>query len=497
MPYSENAEKATLGAMLFNIESSDMILNTLSADDFYITKHKNLFKSIKRFRDYNNDISVDRIVLEEFLRRENLLEESGGLVYIEELTLNAPTTKSAEKYSEIVKDYSLRRKVIEISDELKNSSLDEAQDIKDTIDHKSSQLDYLSTIGVHADSFEKISNTYPQVLEEILELSKFNIKPGINTGFHSLDELIGGLKPSQYVVVAARPSCGKTAFALSCMNNMIRDTYQIIKKDENNKIIKDVNGNPIIEEKRIKVGFFSLEMPKEDIVRRLFSMASLIKYRDIASNKIVKQEDVNKLYDSIEEYSKISSNFFIYDSVQMSISNIKTAAKTLKRTEDVDILFIDYLSRINTKGIVNGQRAMQGFEIWSAVSRELKNLAAELKIPVVVLTQLNREAETEKPTLANLRDTGAIEQDADIVILLHDPNRNKKDKDSQEQVQDTILTYACSDSDNTLEFSSKNLKHVEAYIAKHRNGSTGKCDLALIGDIIRFSEWDFDRNEAK
>ena len=250
--------------------------------------------------------------------------------------------------------------------------------------------------------------------------------------------------------------------------------------------IEIINGVRTKKSKPVKVGFFSLEMPREDIIKRIFSMISFVPHRKIAENKITDNEGeyATRLFKSIDAFYEQSKNLFIYDSNAMGITNIKAAARKLKKKEDVDIIFIDYFSRINTMNLGNGK--MQSWEQWSVVSRELKSLAFELEIPVVCLVQLNRDAEKARPTLANLRDTGAIEQDADVVILLHDSERAGDAKNTDNANKTATFTGRSKDSDVKINY----YKNIEAVIAKNRNGAIGESQLCFLNEYIRFVDQD-------
>ena len=476
LPHSLDAERATLGAALFSSESRDLILDTLIEDDFYEEKHKYIFKALAEFKNTKNT-SIDAVVFEDHLRKMNLLEKCGGMDYIINLSSNAPVVSHALSYAEIVKENSLRRKGIKFAEDFASESIDVSKDIKNTISDGCNMLSDLSVYGTATDEFMRVSDIIIPISEEIEKQSQLGISPGIKMGFHDIDEKLSGIKKSQYVIIAARPSCGKTAFALSCMVNMLRSNIDQIVT---------INGERTKKSKPVRVGFFSLEMPREDIIKRIFSMISFVPHRKIAENKITEKEGeyATRLYNSIEAFYEQSKNFFIYDSNAMGITNIKAAARKLKKKEDVDIIFIDYFSRINTMNLGNGK--MQSWEQWSVVSRELKSLAFELEIPIVCLVQLNRDAEKARPTLANLRDTGAIEQDADVVILLHDSERAGDAKNTDDTNKTATFIGRSRDCDVKINY----YKNIDVVIAKNRNGAVGESKLCFLNEYIRFVDQD-------
>lgn len=481
LPHDINAEQATLGAALFSLTARDELIDYLTPDDFYEEAHKELFKAISDFKDYNSEsTAIDRVTFGNFLRREGALEKCGGIAYIESLSESSPVPSNAMSYAKIVKENSLRRKVIMAADNARLHSLSPTDDIEDTIEEGVSTFTDLQTYGTSTDEFYNVSNIARQLQNKIEAMNDLGVNTGIKTGFQYLDNKIGGFKESQYVIVAARPSCGKTAFALSCISNILNMPMDIIKKDENGKYFKT--------QKDIKVGFFSLEMPCEDILKRIFSMRSLVPYSLIAQNKLgTNKDDKNRvdLFNAVKQFYSVSSRLFVYDSSNMSIQNIKAAARKLKRQEDVDILFIDYFSRIDAQASIKNTR-MQGFEMWGYISRQLKSLSADLKIPIVCLAQLNREAEKTKPTLANLRDTGAIEQDADIVIMLHNPERNEENQESQDEMRPRRWQYNEPQFPGSVDVQK--VTRIQTIISKHRNGETGSSELCLLGDFVRFVE---------
>lgn len=476
LPHSLEAERATLGAALFSSESRDLILDTLTEDDFYEDKHKCIFKAIQEFKNTKNT-SIDSVVFEDHLIKMNLLEKCGGMDYVINLASNAPVASNALSYAKIVKENSLRRKGVKFAESFASDAMDETKNIEQTVDEGCGKLSDLSIYGTDTDDFIQVSSIVHTLSREIEQQSKLGVSPGINTGFVNIDEKLAGIKKSQYVVIAARPSCGKTAFALSCMINMLRSNIDEIAEE---------NGVRVKKSKPVKVGFFSLEMPKEDIVKRIFSMISFVPHRLIADNKIIDKEGkyANELFNHIDKFYEYSERFFIYDSTAMGINNIKAAARKLKRTQDVDILFIDYFSRINVSNLGGGK--MQSWEQWSIVSRDLKSLAFELGIPVVCLVQLNRDAEKARPTLANLRDTGAIEQDADVVILLHDGERAGDGKKEEEVPKKASYIGRSSDINIAINY----YKLIDAVIAKNRNGAVGDCKLCFLNEYIRFVDID-------
>lgn len=477
-PYSEEAETSLLGTALMYADARDEMLTSLSADDFYIEKHRQMYNVIKGYVEkYGVNSNIDSVTFESFAKSTGLLEKCGGMStftdYIDDHSL---TAKNASKAIEIVKEMSLRRQTIRLSQSINEKAKDETQEINVTIDDATGSFNELSLFGYHNTDFVKVSDIIQKIHADILDMSKAGVESGIKTGFEELDKKTGGFKKGQYIVVAARPSCGKTAFALSCMSYMLDNKVEALYDDKRT----DGDGNFLKDIHDTKVAFFSLEMPKEDIVKRLFSMRSFVSYNLIANNKLSDPEgaEENKLFHAVDRLSKVASNFFISDPESISMPDLRRLARKVKRNEKVDIIFIDYLSRINKRGM---NPRMEDWEVWSEFSRELKDLARELNIPIVCLAQLNREAEGSSPTLANIRGTGALEQDADIVIMLHDPDRTK-DGINGDQMPDYKLYVGDGDARGVV--TKKNT--ISVILAKQRNGETGQSNLVLASDYVRF-----------
>lgn len=476
-PYNEEAEGAVLGSALYYQDSRDEMLTSLEANDFYVEKNKVLYDIIKQYTEQKGvNADIDAVSFESFARSLGALDKCGGMKTVAAYINNSPIPENIPNYISIIKDLSIRRSTIKLSSNMGEKAADETRDIGETIDTATSELNELSIYGSPKSDFVRVSEIISGIHDDILDLSIAGVQSGIMTGFDELDKKTGGFKPGQYIVVAARPSCGKTAFALSCMSymldNQVETLYSDKRKDENGKFLK--NTHPT------KVAFFSLEMPKEDIVKRLFSMRSLVPYKLIADNKLSDPNGVEetKLFNALDRLIGVSSNLFISDPNTISMSDLKRLARKIKRNEDIDIIFIDYLSRINKRGM---NQRMEDWEVWSEFSRELKDLARELNIPIVCLAQLNREAEGSSPTLANIRGTGALEQDADIVIMLHDPDRTKEGINGDQMPGYNLYV---SDGDVQGQITKKNT--ISVILAKQRNGETGSSEIVLASDYVRF-----------
>lgn len=476
-PYNEEAESAVLGSALYYQDSRDEMLTSLEANDFYIERNKVLYNVIRQYTEQKGlNTDIDAVSFESFAKSLGSLEKFGGMSTFASYVNNSPIPENIPSYIEIIKDLSIRRSAIRLSANLTEQASDETKGISETIDAATSELNDLSVYGAPKSDFVRVSDIVLDIHQNILELSEAGIQSGIMTGFEQLDAKTGGFKPGQYIVVAARPSCGKTAFALSCMSYMLDNQVETLYDDKR----RDADGKYMKNSHPTRVAFFSLEMPKEDIVKRLFSMRSLVPYKLIADNKLAQPDGVqeNQLFRAVDRIRNVSTNFFISDPNTISMSDLKRLSRKIKRNEDVDIIFIDYLSRINKRGM---NTRMEDWEVWSEFSRELKDLARDLNIPIVCLAQLNREAEGSSPTLANIRGTGALEQDADIVIMLHDPDRTKEGINGDQMPNYDIYV---SDGDMRGKLTKKNT--ISVILAKQRNGETGSSEIVLASDYVRF-----------
>jgi replicative DNA helicase len=428
-PNDIDSEKSVLGAVLIDSSAINNVAEILRQEHFYKKEHSLIFQSMLELFEKRNPIDV--VTLKDHLTKKGILKEIGGGEYLAELLNSVPTSAYSEHYANIVKSSYVKRKLIEVASRSVETAFENTGEIQELIDNIESSIFALASEYQHRDfipmkeilveSFEK--------LEEFLKTGKTN--RGIPTGFSALDNKLAGLHKSNLVILAARPGVGKTTFALN------------------------IALHAALKEKK-PVGFFSLEMSKEELVDRL-----LVGHADIDAWRLktgkLSDEDTKKLVSAMGELSE--AQIYIDDTPGLSILEMRTKARKLKAEKGLDLLVVDYLQLAN-----GGKRFESRVQEVSYISQGLKNLARELQIPVLSLSQLSRAVEQrgdKKPQLADLRESGAIEQDADVVMFI----------------------YAEEDTDDLLDASQRMVK---VSVAKHRAGATGEIDLLFRGDRVRF-----------
>lgn len=408
MPHSMETEQVVLGVLINDKDKIYEIEDILSLDDFYYENHREIYKGILNLRARDKDI--DLITLSEELRARGVLEKCNGITYLSELSSSAIYLNNLRNYSDIIIDKANRRRVIKACmraiDESHRESLVEqvVEELDDNI-HKA----YSSSA---MEEMEPIMNTLQDTMTQIEAryLDKKEIE-GISTGYKDLDKVTSGLQPGDLIIIAARPSMGKTAFALNIAQYVSRQA---------------------------KVGIFSLEMPKIQLIQRMLAARCLIPLSNIKSGRL-KEEDLQKL---MEGAANLSKRKIFIDDTSTTIATIRGKARLLKHKEGLDVLIIDYLQLIESTGVSNSREQ----EV-AKISRELKRMAKSLKITVIALAQLSRAAESRRdprPMLSDLRESGSIEQDADMVIfpyreVYYDKELKEKNKDNEREVMEIII----------------------------------------------------------
>lgn len=426
-PHDVDAELATLGAILLDWTSANEVISKLNSEDFYVLQNKIVFKALVSLCRKN--VQVDVFTLIDELRRTGELDKVGGEAYIASLTNTVPSSANIDYYAKLVLDKSRRRNLIKISSEIKKSAFDlqkESRFILEDAEKKIFSLaDADQTIQVHA-----MDEIVPKTLENIQNrIKNHGDCTGVTSGFTTLDTMTSGFQKSEFVVIGARPSMGKTALALNMMEHIAVD-------------------------KKIPCGFFSLEMSYEQIGQRLLSQRARIPGTKLR-NGMMQVSELQKLQDAAG--SCFEAPLYIVDIPNMALVDLRTMARRLVHDKHVEIIFIDYIGLITVE---NPQA--QVFEAVSEISKSLKSLARELNIPVVALCQVARSAEGEEPNLSQLRGSGSIEQDADVVMFIH-RERKKTESGEMEAVQDAKLI-----------------------VAKQRNGPIGDVNLLFLNSITRF-----------
>jgi replicative DNA helicase len=426
-PHNDDAELATLGALLLDSEALSTVVRYLRPEDFYKTAHQRIYQGILNLFDRNE--AIDLITLTGELKNNDLLEACGGAAYISRLTSVVPTAANVRYYAQIVQDCSIRRNLGRIAGKIVSDAHDEAQEVRLIIEEAERQI-FEITDRQHTGSFQPAKEVVSRTIEAIEKL--YHTKDayiGIPTGFTELDMLTSGFQNSEFIVIGARPSVGKTALALTMAANMA----------VNNKF---------------PVGYFTLEMSSMALMQRLLASEARIRSNSLRSG-FLKPSDFHKL---TEAASKIyEAPLYIEDTPSLRLLDLRALARRMKHQFDVSIIFVDYLTLITAEN-----RELARHEQIAEISRSLKALARELDVPVVALSQVRRESEGKMPSLADLRESGSIEQDADVVIFLH----RERLTDEHEQAARVIET--------------------DLIVAKQRNGPVGSMKLAFIPEYTKF-----------
>ena len=431
LPHNEDAEKAVLGAILLNSASYDVASEYVSPSDFYHTGHQRLFENIVAYSEARTLKTLDLVSIIDFLKSLGQLAECGGVAYISSLTDFVSTTASVEVHAKIIHSLALRRRFIQLATEFSIAGYDESQEIIKLLDDSEQRLSALSQGSGNDSSDNSVGEFVTKALVNLRERMSGAPSGNLNTGFTDLDKMTdGGFHPTDFIIIAARPSIGKTAFAISIMQSMIVKPYNYT------------------------VAFFSLEMSGVQVSQRLLASLSGIPLKMIRNAAFANQKD-RRFNQIIRAASTLyESKLYIIDKPNMKLSEIRTTSRRLKREQGVQAIFIDYIGLIDAEMPATSKK----FEQVTEISKALKSLARELEIPVVVLCQVTRDAEGDKnePQLNNLRDSGAIEQDADMVMFLH---RSRK-KDEDKFIKDLK--------------GEVSLQPTKVIIAKQRNGETGE-----------------------
>lgn len=439
-PQDLEAEMSLLGSMLYdqNREYIGLVLPIIPRDEsqrLYRPDHRLLFETIVDLYDHNKPIEL--VVMEEELRRRNIFEEIGGREYLIELWNSVASPRNIEHYARIVRDKSLLRDLITATGEITQAAYDENEPAQEVLDHAERTLFEVTE--------QRVTNQPVSIREFIVETfeqiqSDEELVTGVPTGFTELDAMTGGFQFGDLIVIAARPSMGKTALGLSMLEH--------IGVEENHG-----QGHPAV--------FFSLEMSRMQVAQRLLCSKARVDMNKIRHARL-NETEMSQLKQAAD--AMWSRPIFIDDSPSMSIMEVRAKARRLKMLEDIKVIFVDYLQLMcDPAGRENRQQEI------SAISRGLKALGRELEVPVVAMAQLNRQVEgrsTNRPRMSDLRESGAIEQDADVVILLH-REEYYADKKSPEAL---------------AEVKGK----AELIIDKQRNGPTGVVQLHFTPKYTRF-----------
>ena len=431
MPHSVEAEQSVVGAMLMDKDAILAASEIICGDDFYQNAYGVIFDSMVEL--FNEGKPVDLITLQERLKEKEVPPEISSLEFVRDLVAAVPTSANVRYYAQIVSDKAVMRKLIKMNDELSNICYVGNEPLESVLE-KTEKSVFQLLQNRNAGEYVPIRQVVMNALEKVEKASKSKgTVTGIPTGFIDLDYKLSGLQPSDLVLVAARPSMGKTAFVLNIAQ------YVAFKKDKCTAI-------------------FSLEMSKEQLVNRLFSLESQVDAQALRTGNM-KDSDWEKLIEAAGIIGQ--SNLIIDDTPSISISELRSKCRKYKMEHGLDLIIIDYLQLMS--GSVGGRSESRQQEI-SDISRSLKALARELNVPVIALSQLSRAVEQrpdKRPMLSDLRESGAIEQDADVVMFIYRDEYYNKDSEYKKQA--------------------------EIIIAKQRNGPVGTVHLAWLGEYTKFA----------
>ena len=433
LPHDQQAEQALLGAMLIDKDACSEVINIAIPDDFFYDSHKIIFAAMKALQEERQPVDVTTLTT--YLMDKKELDRIGGVNYLLTLSQSVPTTAHTQYYLKILNDKALLRRLIKESTDIITKSYDDIGNMNDFINDV--ERDFLAvTRDRNAGEFKNIDEVVDNVTKRLNILQKNGgIVSGVKTGYRDLDKLTSGFQKGDLVILAARPSVGKTAFALNVANNSSYNSKEA-------------------------VAVFSLEMPAEQLVTRLICCAGSINNDSLKTGSILK-ENPNKYYAAADKV--MHDNLYIDDTPGIKVGEIAAKCRRLKQDVGLKLVIIDYLQLIS--GPNNSKESRQ--QEVSDISRSLKAMARELECPVIALSQLSHAVEQRKgkPMLSDLRESGAIEQDADIVAFLHREDYQNKEKEAET---------------NGL---------TEIVVAKHRNGATADIPVVFEKQYSRFSDY--------
>ena len=436
-PQNIEAEQAVLGAMLIDKEAIAKASEILTSSDFYREAHRVIFNAMLEL--YNKNEAVDMVTVTEILKRDNKLEDIGGLAYITSLANVVLTAANVKYHADIVAEKSVLRQLVRVSTEIAAMGYEANEDVGTLLDTAESRILEISNRKKKAD-FTPINDVLMESVQNIEKL--INNKGGLTglpSGFADLDKLTSGLHPSDFIILAARPSMGKTALALNIVQNVALRAH------------KKIGGEPR------SVAFFSLEMSKEQLGNRMLCAEAGIDSQRLRVGEMG-DKDWDALWGACDLMSK--AKIYIDDTAGITVMDMRSRARRLKAEHGLDLIVVDYLQLMQGSGKRNNSGDRQ--QEVSEISRSLKALARELDVPVLALSQLSRSVEArqvKRPMLSDLRESGSLEQDADIVAFLY-----RED-------------YYNPETEN---------KHTELIIAKHRNGPVDTVNLFFHKQFTKF-----------
>ena len=433
LPHNIDAEKSVLGALLIDCEAAQGVFDIVTVEDFYSNRHQKIFDAAAHL--YNRHQSLDQILLLEEIKKRGDEEATGGIDYLDELEEFMPAAGNAEFYAKIIREKGILRGLHETCVSIVSQIYESNENSQAILDTAESSI---LRIGEESSSSREFSPIKDE-LEAIFSSLDKEADTGFKTGYNDLDQLLVGLRPSQFIVVAGRPSMGKTTFCLNVVRNICEGLVEGTEPKS--------------------VGIFSLEMAREELATNLLCMSAGVDSLRVRGRSL--SGDENKLL--LDAAGRLhDKKIFIDDSAGLTVLSLRAKARRLHKKQKLDLLVVDYLQLMDGSGGESRQQEI------SAISRGLKGIARELKVPVIAISQLSRKVEdrdNKRPRMSDLRESGAIEQDADLVLMLHRPEYYLEE--------------------NTEEFERvANLAKV--LLVKNRNGPVGDVNLHYTKHLQRF-----------
>jgi len=437
-PHSVEAEQSLLGGLLIDNESSDKVADVITSKDFYRHDHSTIYQHIIKVIESNQP--ADIVTVAESLEKNDELAAVGGLSYLGLLAENTPAAANIRGYAQIARERSIMRNLVQVGSDIAESAYSpQGRDAQQLLDESEAKIFQIADDGMRAAiGFENIQHLLPKVIKSVEKRmeNKGNIS-GVATGYTDLDNLTSGLQPGELIVLAGRPSMGKTALALNIAENVAID-------------------------QKLPVAIFSMEMSSEQLTTRLIGSVGKVDARKLRSGQDLDDDDWEKLTDSLGQLN--DAPIFIDEGGALNSYELRARARRLQRQEgQLGLIVIDYIQLMSAAG---GRQSENRATEVSEISRSLKSLAKELNVAIVALSQLNRSLESrpdKRPMMSDLRESGAIEQDADVILFIY------RDDQYNEDSPDKGLA--------------------EILISKQRNGPTGKIKLTFLGQYTRFENY--------
>lgn len=433
-PQSIESEKAYIGALMLRQESLHETVDMITPIMFYADRHRLIFETILEL--YTKSIPVDMLSLSHRLKEKKLLEQVGGNSYLTDILEAVPSSTNVKHYAEIIQKKWLMRKLIDASEYISGLGYAEAEDIESLLDQAEKKIFDVTNFST-AHSFVAMKDILGEAFERLNKLHGSDNKlRGVSTGFKSLDNKLSGFQNSDLIILAARPSMGKTSLALDIARKAA------IQSD-------------------VSVGIFSLEMSSQQLIDRMLAAEAQVDSWKLRTGRLSSDSDFDRIRDTLDVLSK--APIYIDDEPGKNILKMRSVARKLKSEKNLGMIIVDYLQLMTPTNARNNDNVVQQV---TEISRSLKSLARELDVPVLALSQLSRAVESRggKPRLSDLRDSGSIEQDADVVMFIHQPDKYKE------------------------EHEKTNI--AEILIEKHRNGPTGRVELFFDAEKSSFRDLD-------